>query len=82
MNINKKGGIDPKTPEETHRAKEADLITLPQEIRGTNCFNCRFIRQMNGQAGFCVHPKVQQSVNGRMCCALWDRDGSIRPWQK
>lgn len=59
------------------RAKAADLVTLPKNITGTNCGNCSYIKE-----GFCTHKKVQQPVSARLCCAYWDAEGTIRPWEK
>ena len=76
---NKGGGIIPETKEEMQRAKDADLITLPRNIQGTNCGNCKFI---NKNKEYCDHSKVLQKVNERMCCVYWDAEGSIRPWRE
>jgi hypothetical protein len=73
----KQGGI---VPQDLAVAKRVDLITLPQSVRGTNCFNCRWVQHDGSGVGFCDHPKVQQEVNARNCCALWDNEGVIRPW--
>ena len=73
------GGLDQKDQEEMARAKKADLITLPKDIEGTNCFNCKFVDK---KKGFCNHKEVMQNVTARMCCALWDANGVYRPWQK
>lgn len=59
------------------RAKRVDLITLPEGITGTNCFNCKYIKD-----SYCVHPEVDQPVTERMCCALWDAEGTKRAWEK
>lgn len=63
---------------ENARAKEADLITLPLDIKGTNCAhgNCKF----TDANFFCMHPKIQLHVNKRMSCALWDNNQVKRPW--
>lgn len=68
----------PSTPEEMERAKSADLITLPKDVKGTNCSNCKFVKLPEK---FCTHPKVDMPVNERMCCAFWDAIGVIRPWE-
>lgn len=62
---------------EMGRAKAADLIALPDGVSGTNCGNCRFVKR-----GFCENEKVRQPVTDRMCCALWDADGVVRPWEE
>ncbi len=73
---NPEGGLNPRTPEEQERASRVDLVTLPLDVCGTNCCNCVYI-----QDGHCTHPEVNQPVNDRMCCALWDRPGTVRPWK-
>lgn len=72
----KNGGI---VPQDMKVAKKVDLITLPPDVEGTNCGNCRFITKENK---FCTHPDVQQYVNERMCCAFWDHQMVERPWEK
>lgn len=64
---------------ELERAKEADLITLPKNISGTNCGNCEYMNFENSQ---CIHEKVLQKVSNRMCCIYWNTDGVIRKWEK
>lgn len=72
---NNQGGINPQTQEELSRAKQVDLITLPLSVKGTNCGNCKWFKE-----GFCTNPKVNQVVNDRMCCAVWDNKEVQRPW--
>lgn len=60
------------------RAKQSDLVVLPKEITGTNCFNCKFIERSNDGQGFCNNDKVLQNVTERMCCCFWDADGTTR----
>lgn len=74
--LNKKGGVLARTQDELKRAKEVDLITLPIDIDGTNCGNCRFVKNR-----FCTHPRVNQRVNNRMCCILWSRPGEYRQFK-
>ncbi len=65
------------------RAKQADLIILPDNVQGTNCSNCRFVNisdKATGQ-GYCRHPQVDQPVSARMCCIYWDAPGTQRVWQ-
>lgn len=62
-------------PSNMQRAKKVDLITLPPKISGTNCGNCKFIKD-----GFCTNKEVQMKVNSHQCCSLWDAEGAIRPW--
>lgn len=64
---------------DAERAKEADLITLPEGVTGTNCSNCLFIREIKGRRQkHCVHPKVDMPVNNRNCCKHWDAEGTLR----
>lgn len=51
------------------RAETADLITLPG-------------RAAPGEDHICAHPKVDQPVNNRMCCAFWDNPGARREWEE
>lgn len=76
------GGINNYDPEILHRAKKVDLVTLPLDTEGTNCFNCKWIRDKHHDVAMCVNPKVAQEVSKRMCCAIWDNDKSYRPWGK
>jgi len=78
IDINENGGVVPDSAAERRRAKNTDLVTLPEHVRGTNCGNCQYVRVMSGFVGMCVHPKVNQPVTARMCCALWDAPGTIR----
>jgi hypothetical protein len=66
------------------RAKEADLITLPENVEGTNCGNCKFFsgHGNNFGTGMCIHPRVSQKVTARDCCALWDAPGTKRKWEE
>ena len=68
--VDEQGGLIPTDKE---KAKAADLITLPEGVTGTNCQNCKFIKN-----GYCTHPKVRMPVNDRNCCALWDAEGTLR----
>ena len=79
MNFNKQQGIIPETEEDRIKARNADLLTLPSNITGTNCGNCQFYQKtdFNG-VGICKHPKVKQPVSVRMCCSFWYQNGSIR----
>lgn len=78
IEFNELGGIYTERKEELKRAKEVDLVTLPRDITGTNCFNCKWIRGKQKYHGYCSHPKVAQDVNNRMCCILWSRTGEYR----
>lgn len=61
------------------RAEHADLITLPENITGTNCSNCKFV---DLKTKMCNHPEVNQKVSERMCCKYWDAEGTKREWEK
>lgn len=61
------------------RAKAADLVTLPPDVTGTNCANCRFV-----SGNTCLNPHVHQHLADgatRMCCIYWDAPGTKRAWQ-
>lgn len=72
------GGLIPSNEKRMARAEKADLLTLPEDVSGTNCANCKFMDMKNG---YCLHPKVDQPVTARMCCALWDAQGCYRAWE-
>lgn len=77
-------GFDKKDEKgsELERAKNADLITLPKGIQGTNCSNCKFVEKDTCEPGlYCTHKKVRQHVAKDMCCAFWDAKGAKRAWQ-
>ncbi len=70
--------VESEDSERLERAKKADLITLPSNIEGTNCGNCKFF---DSKSSMCKHPKVAQKVTTRMCCAYWDAEGVKREWK-
>lgn len=74
----RQGGL---VPEAFDRAARADLITLPVDVPGTNCGNCRFFYG-GSAAAQCRHPEVAMPVNARMCCAFWDNSGALRDWKE
>lgn len=76
------GGINQEDRGALDRAKRADLVTLPRDVRGTNCFNCKFVKDKTMGKGFCKHPEVYQYVNERMCCALWSANGIYTPFKR
>jgi len=81
IRLNAQGGTVPENEIDRQRAEAVDLVTLPLTIEGTNCFNCQYIRPLEGAArgvGSCVHPDVAQPVTYRQCCALWDAPGTKR----
>lgn len=69
------GGLKP-AGEALDRAEKADLLTLPKNVPGTNCGNCRFFSD-----GYCGHKEVDQPVTERMCCSFWDSEGCLRAWE-
>lgn len=79
--LNRQGGYDPENIAALERAANADLVTLPLNVVGTNCGNCRFVTATGQGTGFCNHPSVLQPVTTRMCCALWDAHGTLRTWE-
>jgi hypothetical protein len=79
--INKLGGVSDDDGKSLERAKESDLITLPKNVTGTNCYNCKFIGDKDENAGYCKHPKVKQYVNERMCCIRWSHSGEYRAFE-
>jgi hypothetical protein len=80
---NKLGGVNEMDKPALERAKKVDLITLPDDIDGTNCYNCKWISShKNEYDAMCTHPKVRQYVNERMCCIMWSRTGEYRPFQR
>lgn len=77
------GGVNNSDPDAIKRAKDADLVTLPKEVKGTNCYNCQWISSDKKPYGkMCKNPKVKQFVNERMCCALWANKGMYTPFKR
>lgn len=82
-------GYKSLTPDELERAKRVDLITLPPDVTGTNCGNCKWFDQGYTRStpkqmidAQCEHPKIKLPVTDRMCCAEWDNDQVEREWEK
>lgn len=69
LKCNPQGGIDSPDSEHLKLAKENDLITLPGSSKPT-------------VSRACAHPKIDQVVTDRMCCALWDNPGARREWKE
>lgn len=83
LDRNDLGGVNDMDKSALERAKKSDLVTLPSNVQGTNCYNCRWIGSPKKAYGaMCKNPKVQQYVNARMCCALWDAKGVYRPFKQ
>jgi hypothetical protein len=81
LETNNQGGFDPQTQAQIKRFKHVDLITLPENIEGTHCGNCSFVRSSD-DVGFCTHSEIQDWVNKRMCCKYWNHEGVRRSWEK
>jgi hypothetical protein len=77
----KKDGRGGLVPADMKKAKHVDLITLPANVPGTNCSNCKHMEK-DGDHGWCNHPEIEMPVNHRMCCKYWDNAGVHRPWGK
>jgi hypothetical protein len=71
------GGI--AIPEDgIERARNAELITLPNDVRGKNCHSCVFM----GSNGMCEHPEVRLAVNARQGCKYWTAPGIYKAWKE
>jgi hypothetical protein len=81
LTLNKLGGINEKDEPAIKRAREVDLITMPANINGTNCYNCKWISSSKSDVSMCTQPKVRQLVNSRMCCVLWSNPEEYRPFK-
>ena len=57
-------------------AKNADLITMPDGIKGTRCDNCMYFKN-----NYCYHKAVDQRVLGNWDCRYWNAPGTKRPWK-
>lgn len=79
LETNNQGGFTPETDQQLKRFKHADLITLPENVKGTNCGNCSYMRHQ-GKIGFCAHEEIQDYVTERMCCQYWDHKDINRAW--
>jgi hypothetical protein len=66
--LNENGGIKPYSDNYKKMAKEVDLVTLPG--KGTATIKT-----------ICEHKKVMDWVTERMCCALWDGEGTKREYE-
>lgn len=81
LETNSQGGFDPQSDKQNQKFKKVDLLTLPEEVKGTNCGNCEYMRKQ-GKIGFCKHEDVQDWVTDRMCCNRWSHEGARRAWEK
>ena len=84
MKKDKNDGFDYEDKASLSRAKDADLITLPEKVEGTNCANCKFVNILDKEKGigFCNNKEVLLAVTKTMCCKFWDAKGAIRSWEK
>ncbi len=86
LKFDKQGGVVPVDSSDMRRAKDADLVTLPRSIDGTNCGNCslfNWLGVLNGSdVGHCDHHAVNQPVSDRQCCYFWTNSQAIRPWKR
>lgn len=77
-------GIPPHDREEHKKYAHADLITLPPDVEGTNCGNCRFAQESEkvNSGHVCTHPDLTNiEINPRMCCKYWDHAAVKRTWK-
>lgn len=73
--LDKQGGEEPNI--EDNKLKQADFVTLPEGVPGTNCGNCKFSKD-----GVCQHKELKgQKVTDRNCCSYWDASGTYRAWK-
>lgn len=81
--LNENGGYD-YTGKALETARSVDLITLPKDIKGTNCAvgNCKYAKTDAQSVIQCIHPKILLPVTDRMSCGWWDNDQVERPWGK
>jgi len=80
---NKLDGVNETDKPALERAKKVDLVTLPKDVEGTNCYNCRWISEYKHEYyAMCTEPRVRQNVNERMCCILWSGKGEYRPFKR
>lgn len=63
-----------KDPAQEDRARQSDLVALPESVDGARCGNCRFFLSVHSQ---CCHPKVDLPVLAHMCCCFWDAEGTV-----
>ena len=83
MEKNNIGGVNDMDKDALERASGSDLVTLPEDVKGTNCYNCKWIsRDKKAYGSMCRNPKVKQYVNSRMCCALWSAPGMYTPFER
>jgi hypothetical protein len=76
-------GINDMDKDALERAKSVDLVTLPKDVKGTNCYNCKWISLNKKPYGsMCKNKKVNQFVNARMCCVLWANKGMYEPFER
>lgn len=70
VELNEQGGIVMDNVTDLQAAEDNDLITLPGKDAS-----------MSGTHE-CNNSAVDQPVNDRMCCALWDNPDARREWEQ
>lgn len=66
--LNENGGIKPYSKNYVKMSKEVDLVTLPGKATVS-------------EKAICEHKKIMDWVTERMCCALWDGEGTKREYK-
>lgn len=65
--LNDDGGYE-YTGKDEKKADACGLITLPSDVKGTNCSNCIFFKD-----NFCDNKSLLLPVTKKMCCSYWDK---------
>ena len=73
--FNDYGGIEPRDPVAAQRASAAGLMSLPRDVKGANCGDCSFYKDM-GEGGMCMNEAIMTEVTPRMFCAAWSHPGA------
>ena len=69
--LNKQGGLTYTDKSAIERAKKVDLITLPFDIEGTRCDNCKYFTQVRDSSeGHCTHEDIDLDVTDRIVMVL------------
>jgi hypothetical protein len=71
-------GRDDSEEARLQRAKDADLVKLPDDIEGTSCSNCMY---MDSDNDYCTNEDVDQPVDPHECCQYWDNPKAKRKWR-
>lgn len=80
IEYDRNGGVRLEGESEKARASRADLISMPERLRGVGCGNCKFFSAIGGKptSGWCRHPAVDLPVSVRQCCNFWDHPHTFR----